>query len=121
MGYRVDASALLVLEGYDGAEVTVTIGVPLHALMEWDSAGDAIKAWPVFIEHARPVWDLEDAAGPIPPDVDAIRRLPTPMVKAMMGAWRRAAVHPPAPLLQPSSDTGTGSGPSPQSSTGPNA
>lgn len=105
MGYRVDTSATLVLEGYEGAEVSVQIGVPLHALMAWDEAPTVDTAWPVFIEWARPSWDLEDAAGPIPADMDAIRRLPLPMLRVMMRGWRDASVNPPAPLPQPSSST----------------
>jgi hypothetical protein len=105
MGYRVDASATLVLEGYEGAEVTVSIGVPLHALVEWDTAENHTEEWPIFVRWARPAWDLEDAEGPIPPDEDAIRRLPLPMLRTIMRAWRQAAVNPPAPLPQPSSDT----------------
>ena len=105
MGYRVDASATLVLEGYDGAEVTVQIGVPLHAVMEWVEAEGLPAEWSVFLAHAKPVWDLEDADGPIPVDEDAIRRVPLPMVRVMMRGWRYAVVNPPAPLPPPSSST----------------
>lgn len=105
MGYRVDASATLVLAEYDGAEVSVTTSVPIHALMEWSAAETVTEEWPIFIEWARPAWNLEDADGPIPPDVDAIRRLPLPLVRVMMRGWRDAAVEPPAPLPQPSGDT----------------
>jgi hypothetical protein len=105
MGYRVDTSALLVLEAYGGAEVTVNISLPLHALLAWADADTVGTAWPIFVEWARPAWNLEDADGAIPADEDAIKRLPLPMVKVMMRAWRDAAVNPPAPLPQPSGDT----------------
>ena len=105
MGFRVDTSATLVLEGYEGAEVTVAIGVPLHALMEWDNAPEVTKAWPIFIAWAKPSWDLEDADGPIPADEDALKRIPLPMARVMMRGWFTAAVKPPAPLPPPSSGT----------------
>jgi hypothetical protein len=105
VGYRVDTSALLVLEAYDGAEVTVNISLPLHALIAWSEAADVAAEWPIFIEWARPTWNLEDADGAIPADEDAIKRIPLPMARVMMRAWRTAAVNPPAPLPQPSSGT----------------
>lgn len=103
MGYRVDASATLVLEGMDGAEVTVIIGVPLAALREWDEADMLADEWACFLRWAKPVWNLEDAEGPIPVDEAAVERLPFPVTRAVMRGWRNAAVNPPAPLPQPSS------------------
>lgn len=103
MGYRVDASATLVLEGMDGAEVTVCIGVPLAALREWDLTGTLEEEWACFLRHARPSWNLEDADGPIPVDEASLDRLPLPVSRAIMRGWRQAAVQPPPPLPQPSS------------------
>lgn len=105
MGYRVDTSATLVLEGMDGAEVNVTIGVPLRGLREWFEAESDEDTWASFIRWAKPTWDLEDADGPIPVDEDAYLRLPGHVSSAMQRAWRDAVVKPPAPLPQPSSDT----------------
>ena len=104
MGYRVDASAVLVLDGMDGAEVTVTIGVPLSALREWDTTETLEAEWACFLRHARPVWNLEDDAGPIPAEEASLERLPLPVTRAIMRGWRSAAVNPPAPLPLPSSD-----------------
>ena len=103
MGYRVDATATLVLDGMDGAEVTVTIGVPLSAIREWDEATDLTGEWAVFLRVARPVWNLEDKAGPIPVTKASLDRLPLPVSRAIMKGWRTAAVNPPAPLPPPSS------------------
>lgn len=104
MGYRVDATATLVLEDMDGAEVTVTIGVPLRALKAWDEAPDLASEWDVFLEWAKPAWNLEDADGPIPPAPESLDRLPLPVTRAVMRGWHTAAVNPPAPLPRPSSD-----------------
>lgn len=104
MGYRVDTTATLVLDGMDGAEVTVRIGVPLSALMEWDEAEDLAGEWAVFLRVAEPVWNLEDADGAIPVEQDSLRRLPVSVTRAIMRGWRTAAVQPPAPLPRPSSD-----------------
>jgi hypothetical protein len=105
VGYRVDASATLVLDGHDGAEVTVIIGVPLAALREWDDAATLAEEWACFLRWARPAWNLEDADGPIPVDEAALERLPIMITRAVMRGWRTATVQPPAPLPQPSSDT----------------
>jgi hypothetical protein len=104
VGYRVDTSATLVLEGMDGAEVTVVIGVPLTALREWDETDTLAGEWACFLHWARPEWNLEDAEGPIPIDEAAIDRLPITVSRAIMRGWRSATVNPPAPLPQPSSD-----------------
>ena len=103
MGYRVDASATLVLDGMDGAEVTVTLGVPLAALREWDGTATLDEEWAVFLRWARPAWNLEDADGPIPVEEASLERLPISVTGAIMRGWRRAAVQPPAPLPPPSS------------------
>jgi hypothetical protein len=105
VGYRVDTTATLVLEGMDGAEVTVCIGVPLSALREWDATTTITDEWDVFLRFAKPVWNLEDADGPIPVEEASLDRLPLPVTRAMMRGWRDAAVQPPAPLPQPSSAT----------------
>ena len=105
MGYRVDTTATLELADMDGAEVNVTIGVPLAALMEWDETPDARGEWAVFLRVARPTWNLEDADGPIPVEEAAFDRLPVPVTRAIMRGWRVAAVNPPAPLPQPSGST----------------
>lgn len=105
MGYRVDTTATLVLEDMEGAEVTVTIGVPIRAVMAYDEADGPEASWAVFIEHAKPSWNLEDADGPIPADASAFDRLPVPVLRAVMRGWRDATVNPPAPLPQPSSVT----------------
>lgn len=105
MGYRVDTSATLVLAGMDGAEVTVTIGVPLSAIREWDEATSLADEWTIFLRVASPSWNLEDAGGAIPVEEAALDRLPVPVTRAMMRGWRTATVDPPAPLPQPSSAT----------------
>lgn len=104
MGYRVDTSVTLVLDGMAGAEVSVCIGVPLSALMEYDAATGWSEGWSVFMRYAKPTWNLEDAAGPIPVDEDSINRVSFPVIRAVMNEWRKAAVNPPAPLPPPSSD-----------------
>ena len=104
MGYRVDTSATLVLAEYDGAEVTVVIGVPLSALREWDETTTLEEEWAVFLRWARPVWNLEDEAGEIPVEEASLDRLPISVTRAIMRGWRSAAVNPPAPLPPPSSD-----------------
>lgn len=106
MGYRVDTTATLVLADMEGAEVTVTIGVPLAALREWDLTTSLADEWDVFLRAAQPVWNLEDASGPIPVAVESLERLPLPVTRAMMRGWRDAAVNPPAPL-PPTSSGGT--------------
>jgi hypothetical protein len=103
MGYRVDTSAVLVLADMDGAEVSVTIGVPLAAIREWDLTDTLAEEWACFLRHAMPAWNLEDADGPIPVDEAALERLPLPVTRAMMRGWRDAAVNPPSPLPAPSS------------------
>lgn len=101
MGYRVDTTATLVLEDMAGAEVTVLIGVPIRAVMEFDTADDLASEWAVFLRWAKPVWNLEDADGPIPPeDMD---RLPVPVIRAVIRGWRQATVQPPPPLPPTSS------------------
>jgi hypothetical protein len=105
VGYRVDTSATLVLEGMDGAEVTVLIGVPLAALREWDTADNLTTEWACFLRWAKPEWNLEDADGPIPVEEASLERLPRPVTEAMLRGWRHAAVNPPAPLPPTSSDT----------------
>jgi len=104
VGYRVDTTATLVLDGMDGAEVTVKIGVPLSALVEWDAAETLTDEWSVFLRLAVPVWNLEDDAGPIPAEEASLDRLPISVTRAIMRGWRSAAVNPPAPLPPPSSD-----------------
>lgn len=106
MGYRVDRRVVLVLEDMDGAECSVCIGVPLAALRAWDLSDTITAEWGVFLEHARPEWNLEDGDGPVPADADAVERLPLPVSRAVMTAWRRAAVEPPPPL-PPTSSGGT--------------
>ena len=104
MGYRVDTSATLVLEGMDGAEVSVLIGVPLAALREWDETDTLAAEWACFIRWAKPTWNLEDAEGPIPVEEASLDRLPIAVTRAIMRGWRSATVNPPAPLPPPSSD-----------------
>jgi len=98
MGYRVDATASLVLEDMDGAEVSVCIGVPLSALREWDATETLEAEWACFLRVARPAWNLEDADGPIPVDEAAVERLPLYVTRAIQRGWRSAAVQPPPPL-----------------------
>lgn len=105
MGYRVDRRAVLVLADMDGAEVSVTIGVPIRAMVEFDTATTLADEWAVFLRWAQPEWNLEDADGPIPVAEESLLRLPRPVVDATVSGWRDAAMHPPAPLPQPSSDT----------------
>lgn len=105
MGYRVDTSATLVLEGMDGAEVSVKIGIPLRGLREWFETTTREAEWAAFVKWAQPVWNLEDADGPIPVDDDAFFRLPPSVSTAMQKAWREAVVNPPAPLPQTSGST----------------
>lgn len=103
MGYRVDRSTVVLeLADMDGAEVAVSIGVPLSALRRWDEAPDLDAEWAVFLDAAAPRWNLEDEEGPIAVDAAALDRLPVYVSRAMMVGWRRAAVNPPAPLPQPS-------------------
>lgn len=104
MGFRVDRRVVLVLEDMDGAEVEVTIGVPLSVLRAWDEAEDRSGEWAVFIANTAPSWNLEDADGPIPVDEAALERLPDFVSRAIMVGWRRATVNPPAPLPPTSSD-----------------
>lgn len=105
MGYRVDARATLVLDGMDGAEVDVRIGVPLSALKLWDEADTLEAEWAAFLAAASPAWNLEDADGPIPVDAAALGRLPKYVTTAIMVGWRSAAVKPPLPLQPPSGST----------------
>lgn len=103
MGYRVDTSATLVLDGMDGAEVHVTLGIPLSALREFDATETREAEWASFLALAAPTWNLEDADGPIPVDEAALDRLPSNVSRAIVFGWRKALVNPPAPLPQPSS------------------
>jgi hypothetical protein len=103
MTYRTDRRATLVLEDMEGAEVDVLIGVPLAGLREWDETLTLEGEWDCFLRWGQPVWNLEDADGPIPVETAALERLPLPVTRAIMRGWRKATVEPPAPLPPPSS------------------
>jgi hypothetical protein len=104
MGYRVDTSAPLDLEGMVGAEVVAKIGVPLSALREYDSTDTREEEFACFLRVAEPTWNLEDDDGLIPVDGTALDRLPDPVSRLILRSWRLAAAKPPAPLPPPSSD-----------------
>jgi hypothetical protein len=85
---------------YAGASATVDqiIGWPVFAIgsarmAEFLAAeGEAeLKAlldlYGAYEKYARPVWNVEDGAGPVPPTAEGMLRLPVPLVETLYHLW----------------------------------
>lgn len=102
--------ATIELEDGDfaGAEITVRLRVPFGVLKEISSMAtnpDSIERLvELFSEWALVDWNLADHRGPIPATAEGLARLDVDTVGAVLAAWIRGVVEPPAPLPQPSSN-----------------
>lgn len=102
--FRVDADAILELTdgGFAGAEINVDLNAPIKVVEAFTKAKGLEGEWAVFVAHGFRSWNLADKTGPIPIE-EADARLGLRLRRAIVGAWFRGLVQPPAPLPPPPS------------------
>lgn len=104
MGYKLpERVARITFEGqtFDGAEVVLSLKVPMGAFLEAQTmrdTGDA-KALFAFLASVLKEWNLEDGDGPIPATYDGLMRIDDAgFITALMDGWTRAVASVPDPL-----------------------
>ena len=92
MAYKIEQRTLrLVLDDYEGAEVTCRLSISLGQMLELqelgaDSAGIR-DAYQRFGTDVLIDWSISDDTGPIPASGEGMMRLPAALASAIMGAW----------------------------------
>lgn len=114
MGFKVERTNMrLVFEdpAMNGAEV-VCRGVPLGVYLdlakmkEQDGAEAAMDLFTVFADKVLSEWNLEEEDGtPLPATSEGMLSLEAGMVMKIINAWMSGVTSPPAPLVEPSTDT----------------
>lgn len=112
-----ETTAELALSGseFDGAEVVVRLSVPVAtwevilrlATTEGSTLEEVREMQQLFADEGLVSWNLADHKGPLPADIEGIRRLPPNVLGTIFGEWAGAIVHVPRPLGQPSRSGGT--------------
>tara|TARA_Y100000310_G_scaffold317160_1_gene369698 strand:- start:25 stop:423 length:399 start_codon:yes stop_codon:yes gene_type:complete len=110
-GFRVPSrTARLVFtdELYAGAEVVVSLSVPLGVAMDMRNRNtdeDPASVYTMFVTHGLESWNLEnEEGGAIPVTVDGLESLPTDFVLLMISEWVAKIGEVPSPLSEISND-----------------
>lgn len=113
-GFRVPArTARLVFEDdlYAGAEVVVTLSVPLGvsmSLREQAGSDDPATIYGTFVKYGLKEWNLENEDGkPVPLTIAGLETLPTDFVLFMLDEWIKQIGAVPVPLWARSNDGST--------------